>query len=78
MMGAGPQGPGMMGGGRGMEGHGPMHGGRHGPPPSRAARFHLERGDATIDIRCVEGEPSRACVEAALLLLDKVGTLPAR
>ena len=60
----------------GMRGPG-MHGRRHfGPPPSRAASFHIERGDTEVHIRCAENETMQACVAAASSLLDKVA--PAR
>ena len=73
-------------GGPGMEGYGPMpgwhpgmmmHGWHHGPP-SRGASFHIERGPMEIHIRCAEDEETRACVEAAGILLDKVNSLPQR
>lgn len=43
---------------------------RHGPP-SRAAAFHIERGEISISVRCAEAETMRACVEAATALMDK-------
>ncbi|MBO1079674.1 hypothetical protein [Roseomonas haemaphysalidis] len=69
-----PGGPGMRGaGGPGMRGPmggpGPFHGG---PPPSRAASFHIEKGDTELHVRCAENEPMQACVNAASALLDKV------
>ncbi|WP_424135556.1 hypothetical protein [Roseomonas chloroacetimidivorans] len=67
----GPRGP-------GMEGPGPMRGWHHRHAPSRAASFHIERDDSAIHIRCAEGESTRACVDAAVVLLDKVGSMPAR
>jgi hypothetical protein len=64
----------------------PMHGprdfhGRRGfrdaerppPPPSRAARFRIERGDLKLDVRCAEEETMRACADIVLQLLDKAG-----
>jgi len=72
MPGSGPRGPGMM------EAHGPMRGWHRGPPPSRAASFHFQRDDAEIHIHCAEGEPTRACVDAAAVLLDKLGAMPSR
>jgi hypothetical protein len=63
---------------RSPEMDGPMHGFRHRPPPSRAASFHLQREDSMIHIRCAENEPTRACVDAAAILLDRVGNLPNR
>lgn len=56
-----------------MRGHGHMH-----PPMSRAARFHVTRGDMTLNVRCAENEPMRACVDAATALMDKVAPQPAR
>ncbi len=53
----------------------PMHMWHH-APRSRAASFHVERGDAEIHIQCAEGEPTRACVDAASVLLDKIAAMP--
>ncbi|SHK01331.1 hypothetical protein SAMN02745194_03964 [Roseomonas rosea] len=71
------RGPWMMGGyGHPGMGEGyPMHMWHH-APRSRAASFHVERGDAEIHIQCAEGEPTRACVDAASVLLDKIAALP--
>jgi hypothetical protein len=65
---------GMMGG---MMDHrmGMMGGGMRGP---RGAHFVFEREGAMIDLRCAENEPTRACVDAAAVLLDKLGAQPAR
>ena len=84
--GPGPRGPGMAGseGGPGMHGpmmmeaYGHMRGWHRAPPPSRAASFYFQRNDDEIHIQCAEGESTRACVDAASVLLDKLGTLPAR
>lgn len=79
-----PPGPGPAGPGFGPRGpRGPemdrMRGFPHRPPPpSRAASFHLQREDSVIHIRCAENEPTRACVDAAAVLLDKVAGLPTR
>ena len=63
----------------GMRGGPGMHVRRHfGPPPSRAASFHIERGDTEVHIRCAENETMQACVAAASSLLDKVAAAPAR
>ncbi|MFT8243432.1 hypothetical protein [Roseomonas sp. BN140053] len=75
LRGPGPMGQGMgpgmgHGWGRGPRGFGP-------PPPRRAASFHVERGDMEIHIRCAETEPTRACVDAAGSLLDKIASMPA-
>lgn len=61
-------------------------GGPHGGPgmmrrmmeASRGARFHFERGDARVDIRCAADEPMRACIDAATVLLDKLAPQPTR
>ena len=81
----GPGGPGPGMAGRGMppgppmmEAHGPMRGWHRGPPPSRAASFHFQREDAEIHIHCAEGETTRACVDAAAVLIDKLATIPTR
>lgn len=72
----GPPGDGMRGPGPGHGGghHGRMHG--RPPPPSKAAYFHVRRGDARVDIKCAEDEPMKACVEAGSALLDKLAAQP--
>ncbi|WP_338665531.1 hypothetical protein VQH23_10200 [Pararoseomonas sp. SCSIO 73927] len=59
----------------GPEGH--MHRGRRGPR-SEAASFFFQKDDSVIHIHCAEDEPTRACVDAASALLDKLGSLPNR
>ncbi len=59
----------------------PPPGGPHGrrpPPPSRAAHFHLQTGDAALDVKCAEDEPMRACADVALQMLDKLQAMPTR
>ncbi len=41
----------------------------HGP---KAARFHFSRGENEVDIQCATDEPTKACVDAATVLLDKL------
>lgn len=65
--------PGM--GGPGMGPHG-MRMGMMRPP--KAAIFHFARGEAEIHIKCADDEPTRACVEAAGILLEKLAAQPAR
>ena len=43
----------------------------------RSAGFLLRRGDTTLAIRCDPRDSMRACVDAALTLLDKARSLPA-
>jgi hypothetical protein len=45
------------------------------PPPSKAAHFIFERGDARIDVKCADDEPTRACADTISQLLDKLQTL---
>ncbi|MBP0494214.1 hypothetical protein [Roseomonas indoligenes] len=82
----GPRGP--MGGpmgGPGFEGpRGPMGGpegrmrGWHHPPRSESASFFFQKDDSVIHIHCAEDEPTRACVDAASTLIDKLATMPNR
>ncbi len=67
------------------EGHGPMMEGMMGRRMGRmrgpqGAHFVFEREGAMIDLRCAENETTRACVDAAAVLLDKLGpqAAPAR
>ena len=54
----------------GMMGH---HGMMH---RTRAAVFRFRSGRAGFMVKCAEDEPMRACVDATLMLLDKVRSLP--
>ena len=58
---------------------GPMMGGEmtphHPAPPPKGARFRFSRGDNTIDVRCADDEPTRACVDATVTLLDKLNAM---
>lgn len=45
------------------------------PPPSKAAHFIFERGDARIDVKCADDEPTKACADTISQLLDKVQAL---
>ena len=58
-----------------MRRHMGMMGGMRGP---RGAHFVFEREGASIDLRCAENEPTRACVDAAAVLLDKLAAQPVR
>ena len=46
------------------------------PPPSKAARFHIETGEADIGIKCADDEPMKACADFTLQLLDKIAAMP--
>ena len=46
------------------------------PPPSKAARFHIETGDADIGIKCADDEPMKACADFTLQVLDKLAGMP--
>lgn len=39
---------------------------------SKAAHFRIDRPGNGIDIKCDEDEPMRACVDAAIVLIDKL------
>ena len=58
---------------------GDMRPGRMGhfrPPASKAARFHIETGEADIGIKCADDEPMKACADFTLQLLDKIAAMP--
>src|SRR6476619_4656812 len=40
------------------------------------ARFWLRSGDVRLGVRCDPNEPMRACLDAAMTLLDKARSLP--
>jgi hypothetical protein len=68
-----PDGPGGRGGPHrpGFWHHMPP--GEHGfMAPSRAASFRFRRGDAMVDVKCAETETTKACVDAAGAMLDKL------
>ena len=62
-------------GGGGMGHHGMM---RRMMEANKAARFRFERGEASVDVKCAADESMRACVDAAMLLMDKLGAQPTR
>jgi len=45
------------------------------PPPPKGAHFILERGDARIDVKCADDDPTKACADITLQMLDKLTTL---
>ena len=47
------------------------------PPPPSAAEFSFRRGPTEIRVRCSENEPVKSCADAALMLMDKFGTMTA-
>jgi hypothetical protein len=71
----GGPGPGMerppMGGRGGWMG---MHRG-HMMMRDKAASFRFKKDGAEISIRCASNEPTKACVDAAALLIDKVSSV---
>ncbi len=46
------------------------------PPPSRAAHFHLQRGDALVDVKCADDDTTKACADTVNAMLDKLAALP--
>jgi len=68
---------GAMGGPMERMRHGPMHSGMMGMMHgSRGAHFVFGKGDQVADIRCADNEPTRACVDAASALMDKLAAQP--
>jgi hypothetical protein len=45
-------------------------------PPSKAAHFILQDGDALVDVKCADDESMRACADITLQILDKLVALP--
>ncbi|RYC31997.1 hypothetical protein D3273_11280 [Lichenibacterium minor] len=46
------------------------------PPPSRAAHFHLQRGDAVVDVKCADDDSTKGCADIVNAMLDKLAALP--
>ena len=69
---------GMEGGEHEMHGHGGGHWMRMMMQGTKSAHFHFRRGENAVDIRCAADEPTKACVEAATTLMDKLAAQPAR
>ena len=46
------------------------------PAPSKAARFHIETGEADIGIKCADDEPMKTCADFTLQVLDKIASMP--
>jgi len=74
---SGPMGEGRMGEGRMGEMREMMmrRGRMRGP---EGAHFTFERDGAVIDLRCADNETTRACVDAAAVLLEKLAPAAAR
>lgn len=53
----------------------PGAGAPHPMPHGMAADFHIHTPNLQLGVKCAEGEPMRACVEAVSQLLDKIGSL---
>ncbi len=41
-------------------------------PRERGARFRIENGRTTIDLRCADGEPTKDCADLLLQVLDRL------
>lgn len=54
----------------------PPHGGPHGmgplPRPPKGAHFKLEMGDNSVDVKCDDDEPMRACADITMGFLDRM------
>ena len=51
-----------------------MRGGRRHSGPSGGARFIVRSGDTRLSVQCDKRETMQSCVDAALLLFEKVGS----
>ena len=43
-----------------------------------AAHFRMRNGPVAIEVKCADDEPTKACIEAASQLIDKVSLIPER
>ncbi|MGK6316314.1 hypothetical protein [Neorhizobium sp. DT-125] len=48
----------------------------HPPVRERGARFRIETGRTTIDLRCPDGEPAKDCADLLLQVLDRLQGAP--
>ena len=48
----------------------------HPPQRDRGARFRIENGRTSIDLRCAEGETTKECAESLLQVLDRLQGSP--
>jgi hypothetical protein len=46
------------------------------PPPSKAAHFHMENGNLTLDVKCADDDATKACADSVLQLLEKLQAAP--
>lgn len=42
------------------------------PPPANAAHFRITDGDTSIDLKCAENEPAKACADLLLQVMDRL------
>jgi hypothetical protein len=42
------------------------------PPPTRAAHFRIMDGQTSIDLKCAEDEPAKACADLLLQVMDRL------
>jgi len=42
------------------------------PPRERGARFRIENGRTTIDLRCADGEPTKDCADLLIQVLERL------
>nr|WP_083347460.1 hypothetical protein [Rhizobium sp. LCM 4573] len=48
----------------------------HPPRRERGARFRIENGRTSIDLRCAEGETTKECADSLLQVLDRLQGSP--
>ncbi|TKT56601.1 hypothetical protein FDR95_15610 [Rhizobiaceae bacterium LC148] len=48
----------------------------HPSPRERGARFRIETGRTSIDLRCAEGETTKECADSLLQVLDRLQGSP--
>jgi hypothetical protein len=55
---------------------GPGPRGQRPPPlPERAAHFRLQRGDATVNVKCADDEQMKVCADLTLQMVDRLQTM---
>jgi hypothetical protein len=45
------------------------------PPPPKGAHLVIERGDARVDVKCADDDPTKSCADITLQMLDRLAAM---